>query len=58
MCPKENPSYHLGFSLFSSINAQLTLHHKWSSSHNFLKKIFENTKKSYTFVRCRSYNYY
>nr|DAU68075.1 MAG TPA: hypothetical protein [Microviridae sp.] len=26
MCAKQNPSYHLGFSLLLSINAQLTLY--------------------------------
>nr|DAX29049.1 MAG TPA: hypothetical protein [Microviridae sp.] len=40
-----------------SINAQLTLHHKWSSSTIFKKK-FGNTKKTLTFALCRSYNYY
>nr|DAK59419.1 MAG TPA: hypothetical protein [Microviridae sp.] len=34
MC-EANPSYLLGFSSFLSINAQLTPHHKWSSSYNF-----------------------
>nr|DAH91601.1 MAG TPA: hypothetical protein [Microviridae sp.] len=28
-------SYHLNFSFSSSINAQLTLHHKWPFPHNF-----------------------
>ena len=45
MCAKQNPSYHLGFSLSLSINAQLTLHHKWPSPHNFKKKYLEIQKK-------------
>nr|DAH95867.1 MAG TPA: hypothetical protein [Microviridae sp.] len=34
MCAKQNPSYHLGFSRSSSINAQLTPYLQWFSFHN------------------------
>nr|DAH84298.1 MAG TPA: hypothetical protein [Microviridae sp.] len=56
MC-EANPSYLLGFSRVLSINAQLTLHHKWSFP-TISKKNFGNTKINRIFAPCRSYNYY
>nr|DAP43570.1 MAG TPA: hypothetical protein [Microviridae sp.] len=56
MCEAKS-SYPLDFSFLLSINAQLTLHHKCPSLQ-YLKIYLEIRKEKYTFVPCRSYNYY